>query len=93
MEVSQECYRAAIGLFNCYFPVILMAKFSLLFLVIMRSCSQTVIVLAVFCMIWCDVELNPGPYENVNLKIAHLDIRSLNAPTKLWEGRLCYSKS
>ena len=51
----------------------------------MRSCSQTVMVLALFFMICCDVELKPGPYENVNLKIAHLNIRSLNAPNKFWE--------
>ena len=36
-------------------------------------------------MICCDVELNAGPYQNVNLKIAHLNIRSFNAPNKLSE--------
>ena len=49
------------------------------------SCSETVMVLALFFMICCDVELNPGPYENVNLKIAHLNICSLNAPNKFGE--------
>ena len=62
-----------------------MAKLSFLFLTIMMSCSETVMVLALFFMICCDVELNPGPYENVNLKIAHLNIRSLNAPHKFGE--------
>ena len=42
-------------------------------------------VLALFFMICLDVELNPGPYQNVNLKIAHLNIRSLNAPKKFGE--------
>jgi hypothetical protein len=61
MGVSLECYRAAIGLFNCGISVVSTVNFSFVFFNIM------------------------GPYQNVNLKIAHLNIRSLNAPNKFGE--------
>ena len=85
MGVSLECYRAAIGLFNCRISVVSTVNFSFVFLNIMVGCLQLLMVLALFFMICFDVELNPGPYQNVNLKIAHLNIRSLNAPNKFGE--------
>jgi hypothetical protein len=51
----------------------------------MVGCLQLLMVLALFFMICLDVELNPGPYQNVHLKIAHINIRSLNAPNKFGE--------
>jgi hypothetical protein len=85
MGVSLECYRAAIGLFNCRISVVSTVNFSFVFFNIMVGCLQLLMVLALFVMICLDVELNPGPYQNVNLKIAHLNIRSLNAPNKFGE--------
>ena len=85
MEVSLQIYRAAIGLFNCRLYLVSAIQVSLAFLLTMLGCLHCLILLVIFFLICTDVESNPGPYQNANLKLAHLNVRSLNAVNKFEE--------
>ena len=82
MEVSLQIYRAAISLFNCRLYFVSAVKVSLAFLFAMLVCLHCLILLLIFFLICTDVESNPGPYQNINLKLAHLNVCSLNAVNK-----------
>ena len=62
-----------------------MVQVSLAFLLTTLVCLHCLILLVIFFLICTDVESNPGPYQNVNLKLAHLNVRSLNGVNKFEE--------
>ena len=84
MGVSLEIYRAAIGFFNSCRFVTSRHTFELpLFFII--AFWHIVVLLALFFLFCCDVELNPGPNRTCSLNIGHLNVRSLNVVEKFEE--------
>jgi hypothetical protein len=85
MGVSLEVYRAAVGLFNCHFSVVSTTKYAFSSPLTMFGCLYCLILLVLFFLLCTDVESNPGPYQNINLKLAHLNVRSLNFAVSKFE--------
>ena len=84
MGVSLETYRAAIGLFNSRIFVMSSHHFALPLLLTIIF-LHIVALLALFFLLCCDIELNPGPNRTGSLSIGHLNVRSLNVVEKFEE--------
>ena len=81
MGNSLESYRAAIGLFNCrkHFPVVTMTLLRHTLHVVLPGLFP-LFVLCLLLLLAGDVELNPGPKENIKreISISQLNIQSLH---------------
>ena len=81
MEVSLGGIQSS-NQFNSRFYLVSAVQILFAFLLIIMGYLHRLMLLLIFFSICTDIESNPGPYQSFNLKLAHLNVRSLNAVDK-----------
>ena len=84
MEVSLGGIQSS-NQFDWRFYLVSAVQILFAFLLIIMGYLHRLVLLVIFFLICTDIESNPGPYQSFNLKLAHLNVCSLNAVDKFGE--------